>query len=390
MQRLPHEVENPFYDYRFKTLPKICFRLTIDGEAGTLHVEVLGANLSYTFMHTKGRDSYNATELGSNLTRKTVGYSALIASDDERIVLAWAESGHGLSSAGDMLDATPFALHNASWTRRAIAVTELLGMKTGSLLDNPRGRHAKNADRLRGIYSGSHVEVKLATHAVFFLLRLFGITDDLDSVTASDLAKLQPVTWRDGTRPAFEIHFSREPCHRCKEFVGRLKKLTGIELQLRPHDRLDKFNYEKADHGINPNEGNMYPEDDTVSVCSEAESVITLPAEDQTMADSAMAEHTTTADGSQTNTQDDDVLYIGCNTRSVTPALVIDLTKEPRRERAPLDVADGDVDKPLPATAVHNEPAWMVSLRRSPRPYCSSVLGHGCTCGTSCSDCARH
>lgn len=387
MPALPHEVEIPYYDNRFKILPKPVFYHTIDGAAGTLQVEVFGPNLSCTFNHTKARDIYHATELGSNLERKTAGYLSVIANTDERIVLTWAESGHGSSSAGEMLDATPFVLPNASWTRRATAVMSLLGIKTGSMFDNPRGRHAEHADRLKGIFSGSHVEVKLATHAVFLLLRQFGITDDVDSVSVQDLMRLKIVRWKTNTRPAFEIHVSRKPCPRCKLFVRRLARLTQITLRLQWHERHGRIEYEKGDNGEKPNEGNAYLQDDTVSVRSETESIATLSAVD----DSAGTPATLATDAEilRNRTQDDDLLYTGCSSRSVTPPLVIDLTKE-SKEPAPHEVVDGDVDKPLPATAEFNEPAWMVSLRRSPRPYCSSVLGSGCTCGTSCSKCVKH
>lgn len=389
MLPFPHEVEIPHHNHQFKNLPKTFFYHTIDVEAKTLSVEVFGPNLSFTFKHSGAKDLYHATELGSSLSRKTVGYSTLVPNVDERIVLAWAESGHGLSRAGEMLDGTPFALVNASWTRRAMAVMSLLGIKTGSMFDNPHGKHAKDAEQRRGIFSGSHVEVKLATHAVFFLLRQFNITKDLDSVTKQHLLQLREVKRANPKLAAFEIHFSREPCRKCEEFVRRLQQLTQVELRLQWHKRLVTIKYDQRDNGVNPNGDMRYPQDDTVSVCSEVESVATLPAEVEIMADSAMAEPTRYTDVSPPNIQDDDVLYVRCNARSVTPAIVIDLTKEPK-EPAPHEAIDGDVDKPLPATAELNEPSWMVSLRRSPRPYCSSVLGHGCTCGMSCSKCVKH
>ncbi|KAM4062144.1 hypothetical protein HRG_008993 [Hirsutella rhossiliensis] len=105
-------------------------------------------------------------------------------------------------------------------------------------------------DAQRGIFQASHVEVKLAAHAVHVLLRLFSLpataatttTDEGGRPTGEDdghaivtrrrLMALRRARWSDGSRPAFDIVFSHKSCVTCRLFVSRLSRLTGIEMRL--------------------------------------------------------------------------------------------------------------------------------------------------------------
>jgi hypothetical protein len=210
----------------------------IDTEATTLTVQVLGANISFKFSHQRAKRFISQSSIAKQLENKTTGFIAVATPQAQRIVLAAAESGHGLGQYGDLLDRKNGVLPNNVWTRRVIAMGRTLGMKMGSPYD--RKRMDENRD---GIFLGSHVEVKLAVHGICVLLETFKITKDLDKVTMEDLHKLRTVRWQDGTRPLFEVYFSRKHCQRCKSLVRRLSDATGITIRLLWRDRLIKKEY---------------------------------------------------------------------------------------------------------------------------------------------------
>nr|CEG04730.1 unnamed protein product [Fusarium clavum] len=151
-----------------------------------------------------------------------------------------------------------------------------------------RKRMDENRD---GIFLGSHVEVKLAVHGICVLLETFKITKDLDKVTMEDLHKLRTVRWQDGTRPLFEVYFSRKHCQRCKSLVRRLSDATGITIRLLWRDRLIKKEYVLRDiqkniprrPGQSPAEqvfdpqdfdfGDILPDDSDIEVISDDEEV---------------------------------------------------------------------------------------------------------------------
>ncbi|KAL7917635.1 hypothetical protein ACQKWADRAFT_306322 [Trichoderma austrokoningii] len=238
----------PEFDVSFRdTLPSFYFHHIIDPIAATLRVEVLGPNLAYTFRHDRAKEKrLPASTIFRRLNCKTTGFLALRTdAGKKRIVLAWAESGHGVSPNGDLLDPEPSVLPNDVWAQRVVSVGKIFGLRMNRPYD---GRISQVMGRdLSGIFQGGHVEVKLAVHAVSVLLNKFGITQDLDNVSLRHLKRLRAARWEDGSRPAFEIYFSRKNCPVCGKFVRTLQKATGIRLKLVWRDRLVKIVYENRD-----------------------------------------------------------------------------------------------------------------------------------------------
>ena len=269
-----------------KSSPLIFFYHMIDAEETTLTVQVLGANISFKFSHQRAKRFISQGGITRQLENKTTGFIAVATPQAQRIVLAAAESGHGLGQYGDLLDKKKGVLPNNVWTRRVISMGRILGMKMGSPYDR------KSIDENRdGIFLGSHVEVKLAVHGICVLLESFKITKDLDKVTMEDLHKLRTVRWQDGTRPLFEVYFSRKHCQRCKSLVRRLSDATGITIRLLWRDRLIKKEYVIRDtHNNTPRRpgqppvkptfdpqdfdfGDILPEESAIEVTSDDEEV---------------------------------------------------------------------------------------------------------------------
>ncbi|KAH6603521.1 hypothetical protein Trco_008296 [Trichoderma cornu-damae] len=242
----PQQGQLPEFDVSFRDpLPPFYFHHIIDPIAATLRVEVLGPNLAYTFRHERAKElRLSVSTISQRLERKTTGFLALQTDKgNKRIVLAWAESGNGAGRAGDLLDSEPSALPNDIWTQRVISTGKILAMRMRRPFD---GRLSQVAGRdMSGVFLGGHVEAKLAVHAVFVLLSKFGITQDLDNVSLRHLKMLRQARWDDGSRPAFEIYFSRKNCGFCGKFVKRLQRATGVPLGLIWRDRLVKMVYEK-------------------------------------------------------------------------------------------------------------------------------------------------
>ncbi|KOS16966.1 hypothetical protein ESCO_004643 [Escovopsis weberi] len=231
----------PEFDTAFQ-LNSFYFYHIIDPDEATLRIEVLGPNLTYTFRHDRAKQLFSASEVANRLDRKTVGFLAVVAAD-RRVVLTWAQSGHGHSTKGNILEPGPALLSNPLWARRVMAVARQLGHSIRHPYD---GRAAKDLGReMPGIHAGSHVEVKLAVHAVFTLLSAFGIEHDANDVRRHHLRQLRTARWEDGSRPTFEVYFSRKPCGRCAKLVSSLEKITGVSIHLRWTDRLYRKVYEK-------------------------------------------------------------------------------------------------------------------------------------------------
>ncbi|GKU02856.1 hypothetical protein FLAG1_05267 [Fusarium langsethiae] len=233
------EVLPAFVSSISKSSPLIFFYHIIDPETTKLTIQVLGANISFQFSHQRAKTVLSPSKIAGQLENKTVGFIAVATPQSQRIVLAAAESGHGFGKYGDVLDKKKGVLPNSVWTRRVVAMGKTLGMKMGRPFDNPH-RRGTNTD---GIFLGSHVEVKLAVHGICVLLKTFGITKDLDNITVEHLHKLRLVRWADGTRPVFEVYFSRKHCVPCKLLVKRLSEATGITIRLLWRDRLVKKEY---------------------------------------------------------------------------------------------------------------------------------------------------
>ncbi|KAL7912161.1 hypothetical protein GGI35DRAFT_308175 [Trichoderma velutinum] len=239
----------PEFDTAFRDTSSCYFHHIIDAADATLRVEVLGPNLAYTFRHERAKElRLAASVISHRLESKVTGFLALrTGRNQKRVVLAWAQSGHGVGRLGDLLDPDPSVLPNDVWTKRAINMGRALSLRMSRPYD---GRVFQTTGvKMEGIFQGSHVEVKLAVHAICILLSSFGITQDLDNVSPEHLTALRQAAWDDGSKPAFEIYFSRKNCHFCGKFVRRLQNATGITLKLIWRDRLVKKVYENKRMG---------------------------------------------------------------------------------------------------------------------------------------------
>jgi hypothetical protein len=188
-----------------------------------------------------------------------VGFLATIKGED-RHVLALAESGHGAGKQGDLLDApmdSPI-LANDVWARRTARIGTLIGCPMKSPFDHGRrngdtvvtsvvtGEPSTQRQEMGGMFQASHVEVKLAVYAACAMLKEFNITTDFDNVTLAELRKLRRVRWKDGTRPSFEVYFSRQNCPRCAKLAETLESITGLQIALCWKPRLVKMTYGPA------------------------------------------------------------------------------------------------------------------------------------------------
>ena len=217
------------------------FYHSVDPDAASLTVDVLGTNLSQTFNHSRARGRFSPSDIMSKLGPKTTGFVAIVAKNETRIPLVWAESGHGTGRNGDHLHATPCVLPNTLWVLRVLQIARLLGIKMGSPYDSGREKKIK----LEGAVQGSHVEVKLAVFGVFLLLKEFNIVKRFSQITMSDLNKLSRARWDDGARPVLEIYFSRKNCKRCGRFIKSLQDATGVHIGIRWQHRLELKVYPK-------------------------------------------------------------------------------------------------------------------------------------------------
>lgn len=93
------------------------------------------------------------------------------------------------------------------------------------------------------MFRASHVEVKLAVHAIYVLLKMWNIPTE--KVTLRELSELGRKTWSDGSRPRFEIYFSKKNCSACAKYVRKLEALTGVQIKLLWKERLVKIDYVK-------------------------------------------------------------------------------------------------------------------------------------------------
>jgi hypothetical protein len=230
------------FDDRFKQAEQPCyFHHVISPDTATLRVEVLGPNLVNEFTHSQAAQHFSHSHIEDGLRRKTTGFLALfVPAAEQRTVLAWAESGHGHNPRGDFLDAKPAILSNKLWTARAIRLAGEMDINMGHPYDGlTRGGKV-------GLFRASHVEVKLAVHAVYVLLKMCGIPTA--HVTRRHLQLLRGRTW-GGAPPRFEVYFSKKNCHACAQYVGRLEELTGAEIKLCWRERLVKIEYEKTRMG---------------------------------------------------------------------------------------------------------------------------------------------
>ncbi|OAQ62417.1 hypothetical protein VFPPC_06957 [Pochonia chlamydosporia 170] len=266
----------PQFDKRFTSSEIFYFHHIIDPENATLKSQVLGPNLSNTFSHSEARTRLTPYRIGDALRRKTTGFLALIrpGTNSTRTILAWAESGHGHNPHGDSLEAKSTVLGNKVWTARVIKLAKKMRINIGHPYDGlTRGGKV-------GLFRASHVEVKLAVHAVYVLLKIFNIPTK--RVTKRELEKLREKKWPDGSRPKFEIYFSKKNCPGCAKYVRLLEELTGAEIKLCWKDRLVKIEYEMGKMGVPQNregETGGARGGEVVDLTDEAEDVVEVTPE---------------------------------------------------------------------------------------------------------------
>ncbi|KAG6003592.1 hypothetical protein E4U21_001879 [Claviceps maximensis] len=266
----------PLFDSAFSTPSHFYFYNTIDPSTASLTSNILGPNLTTTFTHSRAPTLFPQATILTNLTKKTTGFLAFLPFSDSRTtqtqehqtrsqtrtILAWAESGHGHGPEGDLLDGNPSILPNTLWAKRVIKLSSIMGLNLG----HPFDRLTRGGQQ--GIFRASHVEVKLATHAIYTLLRMFKIHHRGEAMTTRTLEKLRcrilqanrsanndaaAAAAVDGSggsyedrfpRPSFEIYFSKKNCHACANYVSRLSALTGVDMTLCWRERLEQKEYD--------------------------------------------------------------------------------------------------------------------------------------------------
>ncbi|KAF5716385.1 hypothetical protein FMUND_6338 [Fusarium mundagurra] len=264
--------------------PLIYFYHIIDPETTKLTVQVLGANISFVFSHRRAKTVISRSQIEAQLENKTTGFISIVSATSQRVVLAAAESGHGLGKYGDVLDKKKGILPNSIWTRRVVSMGKALGMNMRSPFDDSTGRRRGNTE---GIFRGSHVEVKLAVHGICVLLQTFEITKDFNNVTMKHLNQLRQARWEEGSRPVLEVYFSRKYCKPCKSLVQKLQDATGVTIRLvwKPRLVVKKYILRPMDRNRKPGEplqaqefepqdydfGDILPDDSDVEVISDDE-----------------------------------------------------------------------------------------------------------------------
>jgi hypothetical protein len=366
------EVLPTFVSSITKSSPLVYFYHVIDPETATLTVQVLGANISFKFSHLKAKAVNTKSTIMQQLENKTTGFIALVTLDSRRIVLAAAESGHGLGRYGDLLDKRKGVLPNSIWTKRVVAFGKTLGLNMRRLFDNPH-RIGGNTE---GIFLGSHVEVKLAVHGICVLLQMFNITKDFGNVTLQQLNQLRQARWEDGSRPVFEVYFSRKFCQPCRSLVEKLQEATGVIIRLswrhrlvmktyscrqvektrRPGDTRPEQAFDSQDYDF----GDILPDDSDVEVISDDEDT-------NDCFDSIDLTNIRSISPAGISAEIDDLLdglayRVGqmedCPEGATAAIIGFARTMSSHKKNTPLNTQD--VNKPLPATPVIEAPVDVI------------------------------
>ncbi|PNY27522.1 Uncharacterized protein TCAP_02553 [Tolypocladium capitatum] len=411
-----HVQQLPVFDTRFQApSPYFCFHHIVDPVAATLEVQVLGPDLRFTFTHSRALEQgFSPSQVASSLERKTVGFVSLVrpaAADGRketttRVVLAWAESGHGAGRVGDILDAGGGALANALWTRRAMRMGALLGIKMDSPFDK-MGAWGQTREDLRGVFLASHVEVKLAVHAVYVLLAAFKMPRRDRTIPRGVLRRLRHARWDDGSRPAFEIYFSRKNCATCGAFVRKLAALTGVDIRLVWRERLARVAYQKyrafkgarADAAAPDCDGGDDDDEvralDAVDLTAPSQPDVDLTRDTPEATKPEDGEAQDEAEGAEAEEDEDDEAVANEGAAAAVDAYIDGLAycvgqSPPARAHATVAVVDlarrirrqgrqrRVLSKPLPATPETEPPAWMAGRgvgERERRPYGGLVDG---------------
>ncbi|KAJ3464009.1 hypothetical protein MRS44_008795 [Fusarium solani] len=347
--------------------PPIYFHHVIDTETATLKVMVLGANLTFTFAHKRALKVVRPSQIAKQLENKTTGFLALVTRSRERVVLVAAESGHGAGRFGDLLDPQKGVLRNDIWTRRVIAFGKTLGLRMNRPFDG-MGRVA--VARVDGVFLGSHVEVKLAVHGICVLLSMFGITKDYDNITVEQLRQLRTARWEDGSRPIFEVYFSRKHCHPCRSLVQKLSEMTGVPIRLLWKRRLIPKTYAVTCKPIGPPRARDDREPEVVVCDSQDMDFGDELSDAETISDSEL-ETIDTIDLTEVDRSEQIDAYIDGlayrvgqireSPEGVTAAIVefAAIVKRQKQKAA-------DIPKPLPATPVIEDPALARERRTWP------------------------
>lgn len=384
----PQPRQLPEFDAAFRDTTSSCyFHHIIDVTDATLRVEVLGPNLAYTFRHERAKElRLAASVISKRLEAKVTGFLALrTGRNQKRVVLAWAQSGHGISRLGDLLDPDPSVLPNDLWTKRAINMGRALSLRMNRPYDGIVTRTM--GVRMDGVFQGSHVEVKLAVHAICILLSSFGITQDLDNVTPEHLMALRQAAWDDGSKPAFEIYFSRKNCSFCGKFVRRLQNATGISLKLIWRDRLVKKVYENRRMGssrANPPQSQdaiqldsdtVMTDDvhviETIDLSSDHpvnSEVVNLTVDSNTISDSATPEQEATT-RALTDTYIEGLAYcvgqiVECPASARDAILTLAAQQQQQQQRKATNLEN--INKPLPATPEIAPPGYAAAAFAEP------------------------
>ncbi|UPL03290.1 hypothetical protein LCI18_014224 [Fusarium solani-melongenae] len=338
--------------------PPIYFHHVIDTETATLKVMVLGANLTFTFAHKRALKVARPSQIAKQLENKTTGFLALVTRSRERVVLVAAESGHGAGRFGDLLDPQKGVLRNDIWTRRVIAFGKTLGLRMNRPFDG-MGRAA--VARVDGVFLGSHVEVKLAVHGICVLLSMFGITKDYDNITVEQLRQLRTTRWEDGSRPIFEVYFSRKHCHPCRSLVQKLSEMTGVPIRLLWKHRLIPKTYAVTCKPIGPHRARDGPEPE-VMVCDSQDMDFGDELSDAETISDGELETIDTIDLTEVDRSEQIEAYINGLAYRVgqmrespegVTAAIVEFTATVKRQKQ----KTADIPKPLPATPVIEGPA---------------------------------
>ncbi|RDA83228.1 hypothetical protein CP532_5788 [Ophiocordyceps camponoti-leonardi (nom. inval.)] len=215
------------------------FNYVVDSPQG-LTVRLFRCVSSHTFPHNP---SPGANPISSRRAQevKVTGFLALPDGPVGEKIIAWSKSGYGETSSPSV----PPTLANDIWTRRVVKVADLLGMKTGTPFDlageSRENMTMEEARARKGRVRASHVEVKLAVHAIYVLLQIFLPKRKRRTMSIKTLKKLRGLRWDDGSSLAFRIVISRENCTWCGAFVRTLSRVTGVEMKIVPCKRIPAF-----------------------------------------------------------------------------------------------------------------------------------------------------
>jgi hypothetical protein len=129
------------------------------------------------------------------------------------------------------------------WAQKVMLIANVLGINLRSIKDFMHHKVPSTVPGTAGLMEASHNEKKLAVYAVY---RVYASAEKISfrdaikkRLTRRDLARLQGFRLRDGSRPRFAItlrppNVIQRACQKCRSFVDRLSRVTGIKFSIRP------------------------------------------------------------------------------------------------------------------------------------------------------------